>query len=299
MSDPITIDGYQLTRNFHGHLKCLGAGAFGVVLHATAPAATVKLGICETEQEFQDALKEKILLETVADGGLLIPEHPHILKLLSFHEHSFNSPSFSQSGALMEEIRVICAEKKSIKYPYPKNMLIPADLIPTHRRYCVLAFEIAGDQDLITWFETFVQEGVIPDTPPDNQLRKVAKQMASALAHMHEHGIVHHDFKGENVVITGAGSAGLSSKLIDFGLARRAADGHPGQTGSAPGAAPEMWSNLRSPATYKGTLEQRISYKGAPADVWSYGGAPPAASTPFTLERCLLPDRVARHHTAQ
>ena len=299
MSDTITIDGYQLTRNFHGRLKCLGAGSFGVVLgdaKATVGGASVavKLGVCEDEKEFQDAQHEKILLE--------IPEHPHIVKLLSFHEHAVDSPSFTQSGALMEEIRYICEEKRAIKpvkHPYPKNMLIPADLIPTHRRYCVLAFEIAGDQDLITWFETFVQEGVIPDTPPDNQLRKVAKQMASALAHMHEHGIVHHDFKGENVVITGAGSAGLSSKLIDFGLARRSADGHPGQSGSPPGAAPEMWRDLWSPASFKGAEEQRVSYKGAPADVWSYGGAPPTASTPFTLERCLLPDRVARHHTAQ
>lgn len=283
MSDPITIDGYQLTRNFHGHLKCLGAGAFGVVLHATAPAAAVKLGICETEQEFQDALKEKILLETVADGGLLIPEHPHILKLLSFHEHSFNSPSFSQSGALMKEMRVICEQKRAMEHPYPSNMLSLADYIPTRRRrYCVLAFEIAGEQDLITWFETSMQEGIVKDTLPDEQVRMVAKQMASALAHLHERGIVHHDFKGENVMITGAGSASLSSKLVDFGLARRAAAGHPGFCGSPPGAAPEMWR------------PRSASYIGAPADVWSYGGVPPDASSPFPLERCLAPHHFAR-----
>ena len=52
--------------------------------------------------------------------------------------------------------------------------------------------------------------------PPESVIR-YSTQIADALAHAHEHGIVHRDLKSANVVITPEGRA----KVLDFGLAAR------------------------------------------------------------------------------
>jgi Tol biopolymer transport system component/predicted Ser/Thr protein kinase len=52
--------------------------------------------------------------------------------------------------------------------------------------------------------------------PPESVIR-YGTQIADALAHAHEHGIVHRDLKSANVVITPEGRA----KVLDFGLAAR------------------------------------------------------------------------------
>ncbi|MGW4640476.1 serine/threonine-protein kinase [Sphaerisporangium sp. NPDC004334] len=57
------------------------------------------------------------------------------------------------------------------------------------------------------------------------------------LATAHASGVVHRDFKPENVVIEGTGD----SKLIDFGIAVRSGDGVSG-AGTPPYMAPEQWA---------------------------------------------------------
>ncbi len=58
--------------------------------------------------------------------------------------------------------------------------------------------------------------GLIPSDglPPESVIR-YGTQIADALAHAHEHGIVHRDLKSDNVVITPEAQV----KLIDFGIA--------------------------------------------------------------------------------
>lgn len=59
---------------------------------------------------------------------------------------------------------------------------------------------------------------VIPDGGmPMEQVERYAEQIADALAFAHEHGTLHGDLKGSNIMVTPEGNI----KLLDFGLGRR------------------------------------------------------------------------------
>ena len=52
------------------------------------------------------------------------------------------------------------------------------------------------------------------------EVLRLGQQMADALAHAHENGVVHRDFKSANVIVTPEGRA----KVLDFGLAKPLAE---------------------------------------------------------------------------
>lgn len=116
-------------------------------------------------------------------------------------------------------------------------------------------------------------------------------QIAEALAHAHEHGVIHRDLKGANVVITPQGRA----KVLDFGLAKRVAG-----AGVSPlsGTLTQAGTIAGTPAFMAPEL-LRDQQADARSDIWALGvllyemasgQRPFLGDTPFEVTSAILKD---------
>jgi eukaryotic-like serine/threonine-protein kinase len=105
-----------------------------------------------------------------------------------------------------------------------------------------------------------------PGGLPVETVLRYGAQIAGALAHAHERGVVHRDLKSANVVVTSEGQV----KVLDFGLAKRLPDG-----GKAKGT--RATETLTQEDAIAGTLPymapEVLSGKpaDAPSDLWALG----------------------------
>ncbi|KAI8640276.1 kinase-like domain-containing protein [Parasitella parasitica] len=115
--------------------------------------------------------------------------------------------------------------------------------------YIVMGLHGAG-MDLFDYIE-LNSHGI-----PESEIRRIFKQIALAVRHLHDHNIVHRDIKDENVVLDQQCG---SLRLIDFGSAAYLKPGRKYETfvGTLDYAAPEI---LRG-----------HTYSGKPQDVWALG----------------------------
>lgn len=89
----------------------------------------------------------------------------------------------------------------------------------------------------------------------ETEIQRIFKQVALAVKHIHDLGIVHRDIKDENILLDESGSV----SLIDFGSAAYFRKGRTFDTfgGTLDYCAPEILKGM--------------AYEGPPQDIWSLG----------------------------
>ena len=146
-----------------------------------------------------------------------------------------------------------------------------------------LAMEYVAGQPLN---EILPPDGFSPD-----EVVKYGTQIADALAHAHERGVIHRDLKSANVVVTPQGRA----TVLDFGLARRTISG---EDGSRPHTLTDIGNMAGTPA-YMAPELLRDRKADARSDIWALGvllhemacgRRPFEGETPFEVSSAILRD---------
>jgi serine/threonine-protein kinase len=96
---------------------------------------------------------------------------------------------------------------------------------------------------------------------------RYASQLADALAHAHERGIVHRDLKSANIVITPEGRA----KILDFGVAKRIAIGEDTQAMTKSGLELTQAGAIVGTLPYIAPEQLRGQPPDTRSDIWAMG----------------------------
>lgn len=216
------------------------------------PAPTVAAGI-RADEPVHDWIGRYRVAGRLAEGGMGVVYRAHDAKLQRDVAIKILSESSDPAGRkhLLQEARAASA----LNHPHICTVYEVDDTGP-------LAFIV------MEHVEGNALGDVIPPAglPADTVLR-YGLQIADALAHAHDRGIVHRDVKASNVLITPQGRA----KVLDFGLAKRLAGVE------IPEAITQSQASRTQLGVIKGTLAymapEQLRGEGADArsDVWALG----------------------------
>lgn len=148
--------------------------------------------------------------------------------------------------ALMSQFRKETVILKSLQHP---NIIHFYDSIETRNTLFIIMEYVKG----VDLFQYLQEQGPLTE----NMTRVVMQSVFSAVAYLHELGVVHRDIKTENIIVTSEDKGSMVVKIIDFGFSTLL---HNDLTGSFLGTrgyiAPEI-------------LQQRLY--GTSVDVWACG----------------------------
>jgi serine/threonine protein kinase/tetratricopeptide (TPR) repeat protein len=223
-------------------LRRLGSGGMGVVYLARqrSPERLVALKLVRPDQLWFDGSRERFAREVASTARL---SHPGIAPMYEAGDHD-GVPWFSQefvAGASLDRVLKAMPTRD------------PASLTGAHLR-AALADALRDDPP--PGMEAY-DEAFFAGSWSDVCLA-VVSQVAAALSHAHERGVLHRDVKPGNIMLTPSGRA----VLVDFGLAHLGGvDGltrSGAQLGSLPYMSPEQ-------------LDGRLDEVGPASDVYALG----------------------------
>ena len=218
----------------------LGAGGMGVVYLATQehPTREVALKLVRPDQLWFEGYRERFTREIESAGRLA---HPGIAPVYEMGEHD-GVPWFSQEYVVGASLSELLAQLPARS---PEG-LRGEDL----RRALADALEV--DVPDSAWDEQFFRGSWI------EVCLAITRQMAEALQHAHERGVLHRDIKPSNVLLTPGGRA----VLVDFGLASLQGTDRLTKTGAQVGSLHYMPPEQ---------LDGRMREIGPRSDVYSLG----------------------------